>query len=154
MWLALSGGMGSPTPVRPVRRAFGIGCPDLGPASLGLLGLGTALDVLSTGEAGACSCLAFWAIVLGVATGVWCCVFALLDWVTFARLGEAGVYGIGGFVRALVVGLYGLAATLRVATPSHVAYAAAIALEVAGAALLAVMPWIGRELAASVAERS
>jgi hypothetical protein len=145
--------MGPPKPVRHVRRAFGIGHPDLGPASLGLLGLGTALDILSTGEAGACACLAFWAIVVGVAVGVWCCVFALLDWVVFARLGEAGVYGIGGFVRALVVGFYGLAATLRVATPSHVAYAAAIALEVAGAALVFLMPWIGRELAASVAER-
>jgi hypothetical protein len=140
--------------VRPVRRAFGVGRPDFGPASLGLLGLGTALDVLSAGEPGACACLAFWAIVLGVATGVWCCVFALLDWVIFARLGEAGVYGIGGFVRALVVGLFGLAATLRVAAPAHVANAPAIALEVAGAALMAVMPWIGRELAASVAERS
>jgi hypothetical protein len=142
------------TPNRDVRRAFGIGRPDLGPASLGLLGLGTALDILSTGEAGACACLAFWAIVLGVATGVWCCVFALLDWVVFARLGEAGVHGIGGFLRALVVGLYGLAATLRVATPAHVAHASAIALELAGAALVAMMPWIGRELAASIAERS
>jgi hypothetical protein len=142
--------MGQSDHVRHVRMAFGVGRPDLGPASLGLLGLGTALDVLSAGEAGACSCLAFWAIVLGVATGVWCCVFALLDWVTFARLGEAGVYGIGGFVRALVVGLYGLAGTLRVAAPAHVAHAPAIALEVAGAALMAVTPWIGQELAASV----
>jgi hypothetical protein len=85
--------------------------------------------------------------------GTWYTMFALLDWIVFARLGEAGVYGVDGFVCALVVGLYGLAALLRVDTAAHAAPAAATALEVAGTALIGTRAWIGRELAAWVCER-
>jgi hypothetical protein len=116
--------------------------------SLGLLALGTGLDVLAAGNSGALPSLAFWCIAVGVATGTWCAGFALLDWIFFARLGSAGGYGFGGFATAIVVGLYALDALLRVDAPSHAAPAGAIALEVSGAALLAVKTWIGRELAA------
>jgi hypothetical protein len=125
----------------------------LGPSSLALLALGTALDVLASGQANALATLAFWAVVAGVALGTWYTMFALLDWIVFARLGETGVYGVDGFVCALVVGLYGLAALLRVDTAAHAAPAAATALEVAGTALIGTRAWIGRELAAWVCER-
>jgi uncharacterized membrane protein len=122
--------------------------PVLAPASLGLLALGTGLDVLAAGHDGPLSWLGFWCIAAGVATGTWCAGFALLDWVLFARLGEAGVFGLDGFATAIVVGLYALDALLRVDGPFRAASPAAMALEVAGAALLAMKTWIGRELAA------
>jgi hypothetical protein len=125
----------------------------LGPAALGLLALGTALDVLAAGQAGALAWLAFWILVAGIAAGTWCAVFSLFDWIFFARLGEAGVCGLDGFACAVVVGLYGLGALLRVDTAAHTAPPAAMALEVAGAALLATKTWIGRELAGWLDER-
>jgi hypothetical protein len=118
-----------------------------------LLALGTALDVLAADQANAVASLAFWTLVGGVALGTWYTMFALLDWIVFARLGEAGVYGLDGFVCAVVVGLYGLAALLRVEAAAHAAPAAAMALEVAGVALIGTRAWIGRELAAWVSER-
>jgi uncharacterized membrane protein len=127
--------------------------PVLAPAALGLLALGTALDVLAAGRAGALTWLSFWAIAGGIALGTWCAAFALLDWIFFAELGEAGVCGLDGFATALVVGLYGLAALLRLDAAAHAPPAAGMALEVAGAALLGMKTWIGRELAAWLDER-
>jgi hypothetical protein len=127
--------------------------PALAPAALGLLALGTALDVLSFGHAGALSWLAFWAILAGVAPATWSAAFALLDWIFFAELGEAGVCGLDGFATAIVAGLYGLAALTRLGAAAHAPPPAAMALEVAGGALLAIRTWIGRELAAWVDER-
>jgi hypothetical protein len=122
--------------------------------ALGLLALGTALDVLSAGHAGAVTWMAFWALVAGIAGGTWCAAFALFDWVLFARLGDTGVCGLDGFATAIVVGLYGLSALLRIDTPAHAPAAAAMALEVAAAALLGMKTWIGRELAAWLDARS
>ena len=127
--------------------------PALAPAALGLLALGAALDVLALGRGGAVSWLAFWAIVAGVAAGTWFAAFALLDWIFFAELGESGVCGLDGFATAIVAGLFGLAALTRLTTASHAAPAAAMALEVAGAALMATRTWVGRELAAWLDER-
>ena len=53
----------------------------------------------------------------------------------------------------MVVGLYGGAVLLRLESTCHVATASAMALEVAGAGLLANKAWIGRELAASMSRR-
>jgi len=118
-----------------------------------LLALGTALDVLSAGHGGAVTWMAFWAIVAGIAGGTWCAAFALFDWVFFAELGDTGVCGLDGFATAIVVGLYGLSALLRIDTPAHAPVASAMALEVAAAALLGMKTWIGRELAAWLDER-
>jgi uncharacterized membrane protein len=139
--------------VRQVKRTALVIHPALAPAALGLLAFGCALDVLALGHAGALSWLAFWSIAGGVAAGTWCAAFSLLDWVFFADLGEASICGLDGFATALVVGLFGLGALLRVTTPAHAAPAPAMALEVAAAALLAVKTWIGRELAAWLDER-
>jgi uncharacterized membrane protein len=125
--------------------------PVLGPASLGLLGLGSALDVVAW--SGALSWLSFYAIAAGVAIGTWCALFALLDWICFADLGESGAWGLDGVPTAVVVGVYGAAAALRLHSTWHAAGASAMALEVTGAALLANKTWIGRELAASLANR-
>jgi hypothetical protein len=125
----------------------------VGPAALALLGLATALDVLAAGQPGVIASLAFWTVMAGVAAGTWYTVFALLDWVVFAQLGESGVCGLDGFVCAIVVGLFGLSALLRVDVPAHAAPPAAAALEVAGAALIGMKAWIGRELAAWICER-
>ncbi len=138
---------------RQVRRTAHAVHPALAPAALGLLALGTALDVLSLGHAGAVTWLAFWALAAGVAAGTWCAAFALFDWVLFAELGESGSCGLDGFATALVVGLFALAAILRLGTEAHAAPAPAMALEVAASALLAVKTWIGRELAAWLDER-
>jgi hypothetical protein len=51
------------------------------------------------------------------------------------------------------VGLFGLAALLRVETAAHAAPASAMALQVAGAALLGTKAWIGRELGTWLDER-
>jgi uncharacterized membrane protein len=139
--------------VRQVKRTAQAIHPALAPAALGLLALGAAFDVLAMGRAGALSWLGFWAIAGGVAAGTWCAAFALLDWIFFAELGEAGVCGLDGFATALVVGLFGLAALLRVGTSAHAAPPPAMALEVAAGALLTVKTWIGRELAAWLGER-
>lgn len=133
---------------RRVKRAGVAIHPVMAPVALGLLAAGTALDVLAAGHAGALSWLAFWSIVAGVALGTWSAAFALLDWIFFAELGEAGTCGLGGFTTALVVGLYGLAALLRVDLPAHGASAPAMAVEVVAAAALGVDKWIGREMAA------
>jgi uncharacterized membrane protein len=124
--------------------------PSLGNAAFALLGLGVALDALSTGRAGAISWLAFWALGAGVAFGTWSAMFALFDWIFFASLGEApgeaNVSGLGGFATALVVGLFGLAALSRVDTWAHAAPPVAIVLEMAAATLMWMRNWIGREL--------
>jgi hypothetical protein len=125
--------------------------PVLAPAALGLLALGAALDVIA--RSGALSWLSFYVIAAGVALGTWCAVFALLDWICFADLGESGAWGLDGVPTAAVIGLYGAAALLRVHSTWHAAGASAMALEVVGAALLANKAWIGRELAASFASR-
>jgi hypothetical protein len=125
--------------------------PALAPIAFGLLGLGSALDVIARG--GTITWLAFYAIGAGVALGIWSVVFALLDWICFADLGESGSWGSGGIPTALIVGLYGAAVLLRVDSAGHVAPASAMALEVAGAALLANKAWIGRELASSLVRR-
>jgi uncharacterized membrane protein len=123
--------------------------PVLAPIALGLLVLGSSLDVVA--RSGALTWLSFYAIAGGVALGTWCAAFALLDWICFADLGASGAWGLDGVPTAAVVGLYGAAALLRVHSNWHVATASAMALEVAGAALLANKAWIGRELAASLA---
>jgi hypothetical protein len=122
--------------------------PVLAPAAFGLLGLGSALDII--GHKGALSWLSFYTLAAGVALTTWCTVFALLDWICFADLGKSGPWGLGGIPTAVVVGLYGGAVLLRVESTCHVATASAMALEVAGAGLLANRVWIGRELAASM----
>ena len=122
--------------------------PVMAPAALGLLALGTGFDVLAAGHSGALAWLAFWCIAAGVAAGTWCVGFAALDWFFYARLGATGAFGLGGFASAIVVGLYALDALLRVDDPARAAPAGAMALEVSGAALLAMRAWIGRELAA------
>jgi len=138
---------------RRIRCAVGGAYAFVGPGALGLLGLATALDVLATGQPGMLASMAFWTVVAGVAAGTWYTVFALLDWVIFAQLGESGVCGLDGFVCAIVVGLFGLSALLRVDVSTHAATSAATALEVAGAALIGMKAWIGRELAAWISER-
>jgi hypothetical protein len=120
--------------------------PSLDRGAFALLGLGATLDAFSTGRPGAVTWLAFWALSAGVALGTWSTIFGLLDWVFFAELGESGAAGLGGFTTALVVGLFGLAALSRVGTTAHGAPAVAIVLEVAGATLMWMRNWIGREL--------
>ena len=119
--------------------------------AFGLLGLGSALDIVARTDA--TSWLSFYALAGGVALGTWCAVFALLDWICFADLGERGVWGIDGLPTAVVVGLYGAAVLLRVGAAWHPPGASAMAFEIAGAAMLANRSWIGRELAASLAHR-
>jgi uncharacterized membrane protein len=138
---------------RHVRRTAIAVHPVLAPAALGLLAFGAALDVLGAGQGGALTWLAFWSITAGIALGTWSAAFALLDWVFFAELGDAGVCGLDGFATALVVGLFGVAALVRLDAVAHAPPPAAMALEVAGAALLVVKTWIGRELAAWLAQR-
>ncbi len=109
--------------------------------------------MLASGTAGPLTWLAFWTIVVGVAAGTWSAMFAVADWIFFADAGDGGVCGIGGFPTALVVGLFGLAALVRVGSPEHLAPPAAMALEVAGGALIVAKTWIGRELASWLQER-
>ncbi len=138
---------------RRVKRASTALHPVLAPAALGALALGAALDILAEGRPGALTWLSFWTIVGGVVFGTWCALFALADWVFFARLGEAGTSGLDGFALALVVGLYGLAALLRVDMAEHAPPPSAVVLEVVGAGLLLIKNWIGRELSASLKRR-
>lgn len=139
--------------LRQVKRSGQAVHPALAPVALGLMALGAGLDLLAAGRAGPLTWLAFWAIAMGVATGTWSAMFAVADWVFFADAGDVGVCGLGGFPTALVVGLFGLAALLRVASPDHLAPPAAMALEVAGVALVVTKTWIGRELASWLQER-
>ena len=125
--------------------------PVLAPAAFGLLGLGSALDLIA--HRGALSWLSFYTLAAGVALTTWCALFALLDWICFADLGKSGPWGLDGVPTAVVVALYSGAILLRVESACHVATASAMALEVAGAGLLANKAWIGRELAASIADR-
>jgi hypothetical protein len=127
--------------------------PVWAPGALGLLALATALDILAGGRPGALTWLAFWASAVGIAGGAWCALFSLLDWIFFADLGEAGVYGLDGFATSLVVGLYGLSALLRLDAPAHAPPPAAMALEIAAAGLLGMKTWIGRELGQWLDER-
>jgi hypothetical protein len=125
--------------------------PALAPAAFGLLGLGSALDIVA--RSGALTWLSFYALAVGVALATWCAMFAMLDWICFADLGKAGPWGLDGIPTLVVVGLYSGAVLLRIEPTCHVATASAMALEVAGAGLLANKAWIGRELAASIAAR-
>jgi hypothetical protein len=125
--------------------------PVLAPAAFGLLGLGCALDLVA--RKGALSWLSFYTLAMGVALGTWCALFALLDWICFADLGKSGSWGLDGIPTIVVIGLFSGALLLRVDSAYHVATASAMALEVAGAGLLANKAWIGRELAASIAGR-
>jgi hypothetical protein len=127
--------------------------PALAPAALGLLAVGAALDLLAMGRGGALAWLAFWAIAGGVAFGMWCATFALLDWIFFAELGHKGMCGLDGLATTVIVGLFGLAVFLRIGTVAHAPPATAMALEVAAMALLGTRAWIGRELAAWLDER-
>jgi hypothetical protein len=127
--------------------------PVWAPGALGLLAVATALDVLSGGGPGALTWLAFWASVAGIAAGSWSALFALLDWVFYAELGESGVCGLDGFATTLVVGLYGLSALLRLDAPAHAPPPSAMALEIAAAGLLGMKTWIGRELGQWLDER-
>jgi hypothetical protein len=125
--------------------------PAIAPAAFGLLGLGSALDMVA--RSGALTWLSYYALAGGVALGTWCAVFALLDWICFADLGRSGIWGLDVIPTAVVVGLYCGAVLLRVDSPWHAATASSMALEVAGAGLLANKAWIGRELAVSLAIR-
>ncbi len=140
---------------RPVEREIRAGGaaihPVLATAAFGLLGLGSALDIIA--QRGALTWLSFYSLAAGVALGTWCAVFALLDWICFADLGKSGPWGVDGIPTIVVVGLYSSAVLLRIDTTCHVANSAAMALEVAGAGLLANKAWIGRELAVSIASR-
>jgi uncharacterized membrane protein len=139
---------------RAERQVAGIGRaihPVLAPVALGLLGLGSAFDVI--GRSGALTWLSFYTLAAGVALGTWVSLFALLDWICFAELGEAGPWGLDCIPTTLVVGLYAGAVLLRTDSTYHAATASASALEVAGAALLANKAWIGRELAGALARR-
>jgi hypothetical protein len=138
-WIAKAWGM-----QRQVRHKGDLIHPALVATGPGLLAAGTALDVLAAGRADVLAWLAFWTIATGVALGTWCATWALLDWVFFARRGNAG---LDGFATATVVGLYGLAAFIRLDSPAHSAQAPALALEVGAAALLGMKGWIGSELA-------
>jgi hypothetical protein len=136
---------------RSVRGADRMIHPVLGPVMVGLLGLGSALDIVA--RTGAVTWLSFYIIALGVAFGSWCAIFALLDWICFADQGKSGPWGLDGIATAIVAGLYGAAVVLRADSSWHSASSAAMVLEVAGAALIANKAWIGRELAASLAQR-
>jgi hypothetical protein len=125
--------------------------PVLAPAASGLLALGSILDLVA--QRGALTWLSFYALSAGVALGTWCALFALLDWICFANLGKSGPWGLDGIPTAVVVGLYGGALLLRMESVCHAATASAMALEVAGAGLLANKAWIGRELSGSIASR-
>jgi uncharacterized membrane protein len=139
----------------PTRRASTLhpAHPSLVNVAFALLGLGVALDALSTGRGGAVTWLAFWVLALGVAFGTWTAIFSLFDWVFFARPvdgpsdgGESSLSGVGGFATALVVGLFGLSAITRVDTAAHAPPPVAIVLEMAGATLMWMRSWMGREL--------
>ena len=125
--------------------------PVLAPAAFGLLGLGSALDVVA--RRGALTWLSFYTLAIGVALGIWYALFALLDWICFANLGKSGSWGLDGIPTLVVIGLYGGALLLRMEPAWHAATASAMALEVAGAGLLANKAWIGRELAGSLSIR-
>jgi hypothetical protein len=131
----------------------GVVDPVLTPSTLGLLALGTGLDLLSRGQPGTLSLLAFWAIAGGVAGGTWCATFALLDWVfapPAAERGYAGAWALHGFATATIVGLYAVDALFRLHAQGHAPAPPAAAVEVGGAALLVMKIWIGRELRAGV----
>jgi hypothetical protein len=125
--------------------------PVLAPAAFGLLALGSVLDLVA--QRGALTWLSFYTLSAGVALGTWCALFALLDWICFANLGKSGPWGLDGIPTAVVIGLYCGAVLLRVESACHVASASAMALEVAGAGLLANKAWIGRELSGSTSPR-
>jgi hypothetical protein len=127
--------------------------PVLAPTALGLLAMGTSLDVLAAGRESGLTWLAFWIITAGIAWGTLGVMWALFDWIFFARLGDKGVFGADGFATAIVVGLYGLSALLRLEGTAHAPTDPAMALEVAGTALIGVKAWVGRELAAWLNER-
>lgn len=132
---------------RQVRRCAHAIYPPLAPVTLGLLALGTALDLLAAGSVDALTSLAFWSIAAGVALGGWCVAGVVLDWALLDEPGDGGQPTLDGFATTVVVGLYALATVLRMSDPFHAAPAPALALEVAGAALLVIKAWIGRELA-------
>jgi hypothetical protein len=147
--------MRSSRQARPLERQVGT-CgsaihPVLAPAAFGLLALGSVLDLVA--RRGALTWLSFYTLAVGVALGTWCALFALLDWICFANLGKSGPWGLDGIPTLLVVGLYSGAVLLRVESAWHAATASAMALEVAGAGLLANKAWIGRELAGSMSAR-
>jgi uncharacterized membrane protein len=121
--------------------------PALAPAAPALLALGTGFDVLASGRAGALTWLAFWAVIVGIAAGTWRATFALLDWVFDADFGEPSSTGVDGVGTALVVGLFGVSALFRLESPAHAAPDAAMAIEIAGVALLGLKAWMGHELA-------
>jgi hypothetical protein len=147
--------MRSSRQARPLERQVGTSAsaihPVLAPAAFGLLGLGSVLDLVA--RRGALTWLSFYTLTVGVALGTWCALFALLDWICFANLGKSGPWGLDGIPTLLVVGLYSGAVLLRVESAWHAATASAMALEVAGAGLLANKAWIGRELAGSMSAR-
>jgi hypothetical protein len=147
--------MRSSRQARPLERQVGTCAsaihPVLAPAAFGLLGLGSVLDLVA--RRGALTWLSFYTLAVGVALGTWCALFALLDWICFANLGKSGPWGLDGIPTLLVVGLYSGAVLLRVESAWHAATASAMALEVAGAGLLANKAWIGRELAGSMSAR-
>jgi len=138
---------------RQVRRAGSITHPVFARASIVIIALGCAVDVLSGGRAGAMSWLSFWVSTVGVAFGAWCAMFAVLDWVLYADLGERGISGLDGFASGMVVGLCGIALLLRVDCNAHAAVAGATSLEWVAIALMCVKSWIGRELASGIAQR-
>ncbi len=129
--------------------------PALARAAVALFACGLAIDVV--GGIGALTWLSFYALGIGVALGAWGVAFAAFDWVWFAEWGNAGAWGLGGIPTAAAVGLYGIAVLLRFDSPWHAAPPSALAVELAGAALLAGKTWqdLGRarELAAWLSSR-
>jgi hypothetical protein len=139
-------------PRRHILLTAGLVDPVLLPSFLGLLVLGTGLDLLARGQAGALTWLAFWTLVAGLATTTWSATFAFLDWVFAPRADRAGC-GFDGIALFTIVALYGLSALFRVDTRGHAPGGPAAALEVAAAALLAMRAWMGHELGGSARQR-
>lgn len=125
--------------------------PALARAAVALFACGLAIDVV--GSIRALTWLSFYAMAIGVALGAWGVAFAAFDWAWFAEWGNAGAWGLAGIPTAAVVGLNGMAVLLRLDSPWHAAPPSALAVEVAGAALLATKTWLGRELAGSLSSR-
>jgi uncharacterized membrane protein len=116
--------------------------PVLSQLSLGLLAVGTALDVLSRGKVGGLTGLSFWLTSVGIAFGAWCATWSLLDWVLVARLGQRGVWGADAFAMTTIIGLYALSAIVRIHRPAHGPPDGALVLEVTGFALIALRSWV------------
>jgi uncharacterized membrane protein len=123
--------------------------PVLATLPSGIFVAATALDALSAVHVvPALAELSFWAIGIGIALGVMASLFALLDWLFVAYLGDRGVCGLDGFAGLSVASLFLASVVLRIDEQAHATSALAFAFEFVGVVVLAAKGWLGREVAA------